>query len=70
VADTTLYAMVTHVSFVINAEQHTAGTSLSLMSVRHKAENESDTYNLTADAPPLYPESAWSGGPLIRGISA
>lgn len=57
----TMYGMVTQVSYVINAEQHTAGTSFSLTSLRNKTENENEY--LTKATPPLY-KNAWSGGPL------
>jgi hypothetical protein len=56
-----LYATVTSVSYVINAEQHTAGTSFTLINVRDGEENKNPL--LTAAKPPLY-QKAWSGGPL------
>jgi hypothetical protein len=56
-----MYAMVTQVSYVINAEQHVAGTSFSLTSIRTDTENYDN--NLTAATPPMY-KTAWSGGPL------
>lgn len=56
-----MYAMVTQVSYVINAEQHTAGTSFSLTSLRNEYENENN--QLVSATPPLY-TSAWTGGPL------
>lgn len=58
-----IYAAVTHVSFLINAEQHTAGTSFTLLNLRTEVENNDDLF--TSDAPPLYPDGAWSGGPLV-----
>lgn len=54
-------AFVTQVSFVINAEQHVAGTSFSVTSLRTEFENLNP--NLTSAVPPLYKEG-WSGGPL------
>lgn len=65
---TTLYAMVTQVSYVINAEQHAAGTSFSFISVRNGKENENDKF--TAADPPLYEKGGWPGGPLITGITS
>lgn len=56
-----LFASVTQVSFVINAEKATAGTSFTLAHIRNKVENESDI--ITSLVPPLYKQS-WSGGPL------
>jgi hypothetical protein len=57
-----VYALVTQVSFVINAEQHVAGTSFSLTCLRNERENGDP--NLTAEKPPLYKEG-WKGGPLV-----
>ena len=57
-----LYGLVTQVSYVINAEQHVAGTSLSLISLRTEEENQNDL--LTSDPPPLYTKG-WPGGPLV-----
>lgn len=58
-----LFASVTQVSYNINAEQHTAGTSFTITNIRNKAENENG--KLTADLPPLYTEK-WVGGPLAK----
>lgn len=52
------FATVTQVSYAINAETHTAGTSFGLHSLRTKTEN--DNPNLTKEKPPLYTE-AWKG---------
>lgn len=57
----TLYATVTQVSFAINAEQATAGTSFSLAHIRSSDENQEET--LVRDRPPLY-LSPWKGAPL------
>lgn len=57
----TLLATVTQVSYVINAEQATAGTSFTLAHIRSSAENQEET--LTRDRPPLY-LSPWKGAPL------
>jgi len=62
-----LYASVAQVSCVINAEQHTAGTSFTLTNLRTDYENSNDI--LTSDDTPLYKES-WPGGPLLPDISA
>lgn len=61
------YAAVTHVSFLINAEQHTAGTSFTLLNLRTEIENNNDLF--TSPEPPLYPTGTWTGGPLVRGLS-
>lgn len=61
--DVAVYAAVTHVSFLINAEQHTAGTSFTLLSLRTELENNDELF--TSAAPPLYPTGTWSGGPLV-----
>jgi hypothetical protein len=58
---TAMYASVTQVSYVINSEQHMAGTSFTLANIRTEKENDRDDF--TAEKPPLYTE-AWSGGPL------
>lgn len=58
-----LYASVSGVSFVINAEQHSAGTSFTIANIRNKADNDDSTF--TADPPPLYTEK-WVGGPLTE----
>ena len=60
-----VYAAVTHVSFLINAEQHTAGTSLTLVNLRTELENK-DTKLYTSPAPPLYQKSTWLGSPLAE----
>jgi hypothetical protein len=56
-----LYAAVTQVSYVINAEQHVAGTSFSLTNLRNENENKIET--LVKNRPPLY-STPWPGGPL------
>lgn len=58
-----LYASVSQVSYTINAEQHTAGTSFTITNIRNEAENNDD--NLTSETPPLYTEK-WTGGPLAK----
>ena len=57
-----MWATVTQVSYVINSEQHIAGTSFSLINLRNVKENSDK--NLTSAKPPLYPEAGWPGGPL------
>lgn len=52
------FGAVTQVSYVINAETHTAGTSFGLHSLRTQTEN--DNNNLTGEKPPLY-EEEWNG---------
>jgi len=66
-SELTTYAAVTHVSFLINTEQHTAGTSFTLLNLRSELENNDDLF--TSAAPPLYPTAKWVGGPLVRGLS-
>jgi len=61
------YAAVTHVSFMVNAQQHTAGTSFTLLNLRTELENNNDLF--TSQVPPLYPKSTWVGGPLVQGLS-
>lgn len=56
-----MYASVTKVSYVINAEQHKAGTSFVLSNLRTEAEN--NILTLVSPKPPLYNEP-WYGGPL------
>lgn len=58
------FAMVTQVSFVIDAEAHAAGTSFSFTNLRTRKEN--DNNELTSENPPLYPDASWSGGPLVK----
>ena len=56
-----MFATVTQVSFVINAEQHVAGTSFSLINIRNRREQTDN--KLTNVSPPLY-KKGWPGGPL------
>jgi hypothetical protein len=58
-----MFATVMQVSYVINAEQHAAGTSFSLINVRTEKENGEE--NFTSPVPPLYKEG-WPGGPLTE----
>lgn len=68
---TAMFASVVQVAFVINSEQHTAGTSFTLSNLRTAAENSNGgpmRGRFTAPNPPLYSEAAtWSGGPLVVG---
>jgi hypothetical protein len=57
-----MWGTVTQVSYVINSEQHIAGTSFSLINLRNVKENSDK--NLTSAEPPLYPSAGWPGGPL------
>ena len=73
-SEVAVYAAVTHVSFLINAEQHIAGTSFTLINLRTELENNDKLF--AGPAPPLYtdPENEigngkWVGGPLVRGLS-
>lgn len=75
-SNTPMYGAVVQVSFVINAEQHTAGTSFALSHVR--TEEENDITNTTSKThyvgtvPPIYknepPGSPWPGGPLALKV--
>ncbi|NBV84301.1 hypothetical protein EBR57_09325 [bacterium] len=58
------YAMVTQVSFAIDAETHSAGTSFAFTNLRNETENNNK--NLTSDAAPIYPGTDWVGGPLVK----
>ncbi len=55
------FATVTQVSYVINAEKASAGTSFVLAHIRTEEENKDEL--LTAATPPLYKQS-WPGGRL------
>lgn len=65
---TAMYASVTQVSYIINSEQHMAGTSFTLANIRNQTEN-SNTDEFTAAKPPLY-TAEWAGGPLVVGQEA
>lgn len=61
--DGSMIGYVTQVSFGINAERASAGTSFALAFLR--TEDEDKAGNYTDSFPPLYKESAvWGGGPL------
>lgn len=61
--DGSMIGYVTQVSFVINAERASAGTSFALAFLRTEEEDEAGKY--TDTYPPLYKESTvWGGGPL------
>jgi hypothetical protein len=60
--DEYLYATVMAVSFVINSEKSTAGTSFGIANIRTEEEMSNNTAYST-DTPPLYTDK-WSGGPL------
>lgn len=57
-----IYATVTQVSYVINAEAQKAGTAFSLAHIRTTKENTSPGTSIAK--PPLY-EEAWSGAKLV-----
>lgn len=71
-SNTSMYGAVVQVSFVINAEQHTAGTSFALSHVRTEKENDiknpTSKKHYVGTVPPIYrklpPGSPWKGGPL------
>jgi hypothetical protein len=73
--NTAMYGAVVQVSFAINAEQHTAGTSFSLSHLRTEKENDVNEYNskvhYVSERAPVYldnkPGCPWPGGPLIVG---
>lgn len=73
--NTPMYGAVVQVSFAINAEQHTAGTSFAFSHVRTERENDisnndSKTHFVGTRAP-IYkdeqPGAPWPGGPLVIG---
>lgn len=57
-------ASVMGVSYVINAEKATAGTTFTLAHTKTKAENDDTSTDFVTNEPPLYPKSVWLGGPL------
>ena len=66
--DDSIYATVTQVSFVIDAERATAGTSFALAHIRTNAENNDDKITNcencgNTERPPLY-RQLWRGAPL------
>lgn len=68
-----LYATVTQVSYVINAEKATAGTSFTLAHIRSHGENQDNLYTNceTCDSPerpPIY-KKTWAGGPLALKVN-
>lgn len=71
--DQYMVAMVVQVSFAINAEQHTAGTSFAISNIRTDAEDLRDTFTdttapMTDTTAPMY-VSGWPGGPLAEPIA-
>jgi hypothetical protein len=58
-----LYATVMSVSFAINAERATAGTSFAIANTKTDDEEKSDVYSTVT--PPLY-KTKWSSGPLAE----
>lgn len=57
-----IYATVTQVSYVINAESQKAGTAFSLAHIRTEKENQ--TEGMSIGKPPLY-QDAWPGAMLV-----
>lgn len=72
--NTAMYGAVVQVSFVINAEQHTAGTSFALSHLRTERENNINDpiskKHYVGSRAPIYkvkpPGSPWKGGPLCE----
>lgn len=70
-----MFGAVVQVSFAINAEQHTAGTSFALSHVRTEKENDINDpvskKHYVGTRAPIYkdepPGSPWPGGPLVVG---
>jgi hypothetical protein len=68
-----MYGAVVQVSFAINAEQHTAGTSFALSHLRTEKENDvndpTSKKHYVGEYAPIYkyelPGSPWKGGPLV-----
>lgn len=75
--NTAMYGAVVQVSFVINTEQHTAGTSFALSHLRTEKENDiSDSTSkkhYVGSRAPIYkdepPGSPWRGGPLAEPVA-
>lgn len=75
-SNTSMYGAVVQVSFVINAEQHTAGTSFALSHVRTEKENNINEpvskKHYVGTRAPVYkeepPGSPWPGGPLALKV--
>jgi len=71
---TAMYGAVVQVSFVINSEQHTAGTSFAFSHLRTEKENDignaHSKRHFVGTVAPLYkkeePGSPWPGGPLAE----
>lgn len=71
---TAMFGAVVQVSFVINAEQHTAGTSFAFSHLRTETENNIDIphskKHFVGTVAPLYkkeePGSPWAGAPLAE----
>ena len=61
-----IYATVTRVTYVINAETQQAGTGFSLAHIRTKAENEDEV--TSTSKPPLY-QNAWRGAVLHKDFT-
>ena len=70
-----MYGAVVSVSFVINSEQHTAGTSFTLSHMRTEEENNINNphskKHFVGTRAPIYlekrPGAPWPGGPLVVG---
>lgn len=60
---TDIYATVTQVSYVINAEGQQAGTAFSLAHIRTEQENQ--TEGMAIEGPPLY-QDPWSGAKMVE----
>jgi hypothetical protein len=72
--DDSMYATVTQVSYMINAEKATAGTSFALAHIRTAAENTADNFTncencSTPARPPLY-RHPWRGAPLAVPVES
>jgi hypothetical protein len=73
--NTPMFGAVVQVSFVINAETHTAGTSFSLSHLRTQEENNindsTSRKHYVSRRAPIYkderPGAPWPGGPLVIG---
>ncbi len=59
-----VFATVTQVSYVINAEAQRAGTAFSLAHIRSREENSADGTSI--GKPPLY-SAPWRGAVLVKG---
>lgn len=61
-----LYATVTRISLMLDAENQNAGTAFSLAHIRTATENKLDAW--TVEKPPMY-KQAWKGASLLPNVT-